>query len=190
MEANPKNREEIYEVPDQYFNFFRQKMEGLIQADYVKSEVQSLAPGLSKIEKKELYEAPVFYFESFRKKMLQRPEIRNKKIFSVAAQLNLWIEKFAAYGDKTFMKPLFAGGISIALVGIIYFTEISTCNDLDCRLATISNNEIDLWLELENEEMLYNSPEQELIDLMPNEKELEKVFFKEWQHLSGHESLI
>ena len=190
MEANPKKPEEVYEVPDQYFSFFRQKMEGLIRADYVKSEVQSLAPGLSKIEKKEIYEAPAFYFESFRKNMIQRQEIRNKKSFSVAEQLTLWIEKFAAYGEKPFLKPLFAGGISIALVGIMYFTEISTCNDLDCRLATISNSEIDQWLELENEGLLYNRPEQELIDLMPNENELEKGFFKEWQDVSGHESLI
>lgn len=190
MEASPDNIKESNGIPDQYFYSFRHKMEEMIKADVVRSELQKLAPGLSRIEKKEIYEAPAFYFESFRKNMLERPEVQNAKRVTVFEQFNFWIEKIADCLDKNSLNPLLAGGLSFSFVFMIYFTETSSCVDLDCRLATVSNHEIDLWLELENDVMVINGPEQELIHIIPAEEEFEKVLLKELSNVSDHELFI
>lgn len=145
------------EVPVGYFNFFSRNLMKKIRANEVAAELKEIAPILSETEKVNLLEVPANYFNAFPQQMMKRIAVEQKANAVVAKPnltnaLNNVLENIAAVIFKPKYSFAFAGMASILIVTVMMFPKVEQqCYDLDCKMAALSNEELNTYLDNENE---------------------------------------
>jgi len=141
------------EVPVGYFNLFADDLIKKIRTKEVAVELKRIAPILSEREKINLFEVPANYFNSFPQQMTKRIATEQKlkeisptpKLFET---LDNVLENIAAVVFKPKYSFAFAGMASILIVAVMLFAKVEQqCNDLDCKMASISNEELNSYLD-------------------------------------------
>lgn len=152
-------RKNFYRVPEGYFEQAKLNLLDLIDTQIVKEEMTAVAPHLSSLEKKNTFEVPASYFTSFPQKMMSRIEA-DQKLIEVSATPGWLIQMNAIVEDvfSVFFKPkyavAFAGFASTALIAAMFFTHIEQqCSDLDCKMAKLSDQELNTYLDSHTDEI-------------------------------------
>lgn len=139
------------EVPTGYFHSFSTDLMKKIRANEVATELKTIAPTLSEAEKVNRLEIPANYFNAFPQQMLKRVAVEQKEISAVPKwmdALNNVLENISAVVFKPKYSFAFAGMASIVIVVGMFFTTVEKqCNDLDCKMAKLSDEELNMYLD-------------------------------------------
>lgn len=152
-------RKNFYQVPEGYFEQAKLNLLDLIDTHVVKEELTAVAPHLSPLEKKSTFEVPANYFASFPQKMMTRiaeeqttPDLSATPGWLI--QLNTLVEDVFSVFFKPKYALAFAGFASTALVAVMFFTQIEQqCSDLDCKMAKLSDQELNTYLDAHTDEI-------------------------------------
>jgi hypothetical protein len=139
------------ELPAAYFTDFKSKLLDKVRAEEVAKELAVIAPRLSVLEKVNTLEAPVNYFNSFPQRVLL--DIQARQQAPVRSAKN-WIDGLNEMLDSVInviFKPkysmAFAGFATMGIMAVFMFVKVQQCNDLDCRFAQLSTDEINNYLD-------------------------------------------
>lgn len=137
-------------VPINYFELSAQNILKRIQTQ----ELLEIAPTLAKQVKPKYIKIPENYFNSFPTQVLTliRADLRSQKTAPSAwlENLNKSIEDVVAVLFRPSYSLTIAGFTSVALLATMLFTNLEQrCGDLDCKMAQLSNEEIDSFLASE-----------------------------------------
>ncbi len=133
-----------------YFNSFSAKLVKDIRSKEVLNELLEVAPELASIEKVNVYQVPVNYFNALPQQILK--QVKNVQVEQVAApgwvdSVNEFLDRIAAVVFKPKYAMAFSGGATMVFIGALMMIKIQQCNDLDCRFAQLTNDEISNYLE-------------------------------------------
>lgn len=145
-------RRSTVEVPTGYFNSFSTDLMKKIRAEEVAAELREIAPALSEAEKINLLEVPANYFNAFPQQMMKRiaSEQKAKEVSSPQwfEALNNVLENITAVIFKPKYSFAFAGMTTMIIVGVMFFMKVEEqCADLDCKMAALSNEELNTYLD-------------------------------------------
>jgi len=141
------------EVPIGYFNSFSGDLMKKIRANEVAAELKEIAPTLSEAEKVNRVEVPANYFNAFPQQMMKRiaAEEKTKQVAITPKwfeSLNNALENIAAVIFKPKYSFAFAGMTTMLIVGVMFFMKVEEqCADLDCKMAALSNEELNTYLD-------------------------------------------
>ena len=143
----------VNEIPANYFKSFSADLMQKIRANEVATELQTIAPTLSELEKVNLLEVPVNYFNAFPQQMLKK--IATKQKVNAVAEKPAWIEALSSVLENissVVFKPkysfAFAGSAAMVIVAVMMFMKVEQqCNDLDCKMASLTNEELNTYLD-------------------------------------------
>ncbi|HWB63742.1 MAG TPA: hypothetical protein VG603_09550 [Chitinophagales bacterium] len=137
------------EIPAAYFSGFSGKLIQKIRETEAANELAEIAPTLAGLEKVNLYQAPANYFNAFPVKVLNKVE-QSQPVKAVAPQ---WIQTLNEALDRVIsavFKPkysvAFAGITTSAIIAVMMIMKVQQCNDLDCRFAQLSTDDINNYL--------------------------------------------
>jgi hypothetical protein len=138
------------QIPEGYFSNFSTGLINKIRAQEALNELAEIAPQLSTLEKINAIEVPADYFSTFANKVLNAATRRSAPV-PVTPQ---WIQSLNNTLDKvigSFFKPkysfAFAGFTTTVIIAVMMFMKVNQCNDLDCKFAQLSNEEINTYLD-------------------------------------------
>lgn len=138
------------EVPANYFSSFSGGLIEKIRIAEVKNELAQIAPCLSELEKVNALQVPANYFSSFPAKMQQLVSQKQE----AESRQPAWIESLNASLDKLIavvFKPkyslAFSGFATMLILGVMLLTKVQQCEDLDCKFAKLSTDEINSYLD-------------------------------------------
>jgi hypothetical protein len=139
------------EIPAAYFTGFKSRLLDKVRADEVAKELAVVAPRLSVLEKVNVFEAPVNYFNSFPERVLGDIQAQKQ---AVVTDTRSWVDGLNEMLDgliSVVFKPkysmAFAGFATVAIMAVFTFVKVQQCDDLDCRFAQLSNEEINSYLD-------------------------------------------
>lgn len=139
------------EVPAHFFSSFPETMMKKVR----EQELFEIAPTLSQREKVNALDVPADYFNAFPQQMLKKVSSTSK----VTSSKPNWMEALNTVLEKVadiFFKPkyvyAFAGTVSILIVGVMMFIKVEQCNDLECKMASLTDAEINAYLESSGDE--------------------------------------
>ncbi len=141
------------EVPTGYFNFFSGDLIKKIRTNEVAAELKEIAPTLSQAEKISPLEVPANYFNAFPQQMKKRIAVEQKATAVLSKPkwteaLNNLLENISAVVFKPKYSFAFAGMASILIVAVMMLMRVEQqCNDLDCKMASISDEELNTYLD-------------------------------------------
>lgn len=145
------NKGLVKEVPATYFSSFSGELIKKIRANEVAAELSAVAPQLSKLEKVNALQVPANYFSAFPQKMAKQVRVKQKAGSSVVsgwvASLNNMLDGVVEVIFKPKYSVAFAGFTTMLIIGVMMFMKIEQCNDLECRFAMLSNDEINNYLD-------------------------------------------
>jgi hypothetical protein len=122
-----------------------------IRANEVASELKEIAPTLSAFEKINQLEVPANYFSVFPQQMMKRIALEQKGISTMPKwmdALNNVLENISAVVFKPKYSFAFAGMASIVIVVGMFFTTVEKqCTDLDCKMAKLSDEELNTYFD-------------------------------------------
>ena len=140
-------------VPVGYFDSFSSGLIKKIRANEIVAELNVVAPTLSTLGKENRLEVPANYFSAFPQQMMKRIAVEQKAKEATAMPkwmeaLNNILENISAVVFKPKYSFAFAGMASIVIVAGMFFAKVEQqCNDLDCKMAKLSNEEINSYLD-------------------------------------------
>ena len=139
------------EVPAAYFAGFSGRLLQQVRANEVAKELAAVAPRLSALSKANTLEAPADYFSSFADRVLGDVTAQT---LSPTADSSKWLEGLNIFLDgiiNTVFKPrytfAFAGMATTVILGVLMFVRVQQCNDLDCKFAQLSTEDINTYLD-------------------------------------------
>lgn len=139
------------ETPAGYFSNFSHQLVKKIRAKEVALELAEIAPIFSKLEKVNALQVPADYFSAFPGRMLKQVRVQQKAGPSIISQ---WIESannllddIAAAIFKPKYSVAFAGFATMIIIGVMMLIKVQQCNDLECKLAQLSTDEINNYLD-------------------------------------------
>lgn len=137
-------------VPAAYFNTLPNELINKIRAAEVKGELAEIAPALSQLEKAGVFAAPAGYFSSLPEQLLKKVQPKSASRSAVApgfiSSLDTLLNRLGAALFKPKYTVAFAGvATSLIIAGMLFF-HVQQGNDLDCRFAQLSNDEINNYL--------------------------------------------
>ena len=139
------------EAPAAYFADFSSRLLNKVRADEVAKELATIAPRLSVLEKVNTLQAPANYFSAFPDRVLRDIQAQQKE---VVVDGRSWIDSLNGFLDGVIgvvFKPkyslAFAGMATMLIMGVLMFVKVEQCNDLECRFAQLSTNEINDYLD-------------------------------------------
>jgi hypothetical protein len=139
-----------FQVPENYFTEFKSGILIKIRAGEVQQELQSIAPELAQLQKGSLEQVPANYFESFPQQMQKKIPVQTQNTSFEFKRTSLGLRELADRLAGIFFKPryamAFAGTVSIVAVALMMFLKVEQCNDFDCQLASLSDDEITSYL--------------------------------------------
>ncbi len=139
------------EVPAVYFSDFSSRILQQVRADEVAKELAVIAPKLSALNKANVIEAPAGYFSSFAERVLGDVTAQTQ---AQPAGPDKWIEGLNIFLDgiiNAIFKPkytlAFAGMATTLILGVLMFVKVQQCDDLDCKFAQLSTEDINNYLD-------------------------------------------
>jgi hypothetical protein len=139
------------EAPAAYFADFSSRLLNKVRADEVAKELATIAPRLSVLEKVNTLQAPANYFSAFPNRVLRDIQAQQKE---VVVDGRSWVDSLNGFLDGVIgvvFKPkyslAFAGMATMLIMGVLMFVKAEQCNDLECRFAQLSTNEINDYLD-------------------------------------------
>jgi len=157
------------EIPANYFKSFSADLMQKIRADEVAAELKEIAPTLSALEKENLLEVPANYFSAFPQQMMKRIAAEQKATAVATTPkwmeaLNNALENISAVVFKPKYSFAFAGTAAVVIVGVMFFMKVEQqCTDLDCKMAQLSNEELNAYLDNNTDEI-----SEEVFELNPD----------------------
>ena len=148
-------------VPENYFSTFSVKLIEQIRTNEVAEELKTVAPSLSKIEKESLQQVPAYYFSAFPAQMLKLVSVQ-QKANKVAGMpnwlegLNAVLENITAVVFKPKYSFAYVGTVALVITGIMMFTKVEECTDLECRFAKLSNEDLNTYFEKNPDEVYHD----------------------------------
>jgi hypothetical protein len=136
-------------APAGYFSSFSGSVIQKIRAAEVKAELEAIAPTLAKLEKVNAYQAPANYFQSLPEGILGKIEVEaapENTTGGFISSINNWMDNIFSSILKPRYTVAFAGFATLLIIVGMLFMKIEQCNDLDCKMAQLSNEEIDGYL--------------------------------------------
>lgn len=145
--AKPANAE----VPAAYFSALSGSIIKQVRANEVATELAAIAPQLSALNKVNIFDAPVGYFSSFADRTLNNINAQEQP---QAAESGKWMEGLNVFLDgiiSAVFKPkytfAFAGLTTTVILGVLMFVKVQQCDDLDCKFAQLSTEDINNYLD-------------------------------------------
>ena len=139
------------ELPAAYFIDFKSRLLDKVRADEVAKELAVIAPRLSVLEKVNTLQAPANYFNAFPDRVLA--DIHAHRIAAVT-DTRSWIDSVNELLDvviRAVFKPkyavAFAGVATTVIMAVFMFVKVQQCDDLECKFAQLSNEEINNYLD-------------------------------------------
>ena len=139
------------DIPVAYFNDFSSRLLNQVRADEVARELAAVAPKLSGLQKVNTLEAPANYFSSFADRAMSNVTALTQPQMTGPDK---WMEGLNVFLDgiiNTIFKPgysmAFAGMATTLILGVLMFVKVQQCDDLDCKLAQISTEDINSYLD-------------------------------------------
>lgn len=143
----------VHEVPSGFFEKFSLQMLRKVQQE----ELAETAPALASLQKVNTQQVPTAYFSTFPKQMMQRIAAEQKgAAVSVAPawllKVNAAVEDVIAIFFRPKYTVAFAGIASMLVIGVMFFAEVEKqCSDLDCKMAQLTNEELDAYLAVNDD---------------------------------------
>ncbi len=139
-------------VPVGYFMSLPTDLLQQIRKEEVLVELKQVAPVLSQVEKENAFEVSANYFSAFPKQMMKTIAAQEKskaKETSPAwfSGLNNALENLAQLIFKPKYSLAFAGTAATVIIGVMMFAKTEQCNDLDCKMASLTDEEINTYLD-------------------------------------------
>jgi len=139
-------------VPVGYFTSLPNDLLEQIRKEEVMVELKQFAPALSQMEKENAFEVSANYFKGFPQQMMRTIAVQEKsKVKAVApawfSGLNNAIENLAQLIFKPKYSLAFAGTVATVIIGVMLFAKVEQANDLDSKLASLTDEEINTYLD-------------------------------------------
>ena len=141
----------LSEPANAYFSEFSAKILHKVRADEAAQELAGIAPKLSTLPKANIYEAPVNYFNAFPARVLRDVTAQTETVLSASKS---WVDSINELLDavvNTVFKPrysmAFAGVATVAIMAVFMFIKVEQCDDLECKFAQLSTDEINTYLD-------------------------------------------
>jgi len=138
------------EIPAVYFSDFSSRLLSKVRSEEVAKELATIAPRLSGLAKVNTLEAPVNYFNAFPARVLaditaQQQPLTNTR--SWLDGLNEVLDNIINVVFKPGYSVAFAGVTTTVILGVLMFVKVQQCDDLDCKFAQLSTDEINNYLD-------------------------------------------
>lgn len=139
-------------VPVGYFTSLPNDLLQQIRKEEVAVELKQIAPVLSQVEKENAFEVSANYFKGFPQQMMKTIVAKEKskaKETSPAwlSGLNHTLENLAQLVFKPKYSFAFAGTAATVIIAVMMFAKVEQCNDLDCKMASLTDEEINTYLD-------------------------------------------
>ena len=139
------------EAPAVYFSEFKTRMVSKVRADEVAKELATVAPRLSVIEKVSTLQAPANYFSAFPERVLRDIQAGQQTVVlggkSWIDSLNEFLDGVISVVFKPKYATAFAGMATMVVMGMLMFVKVQQCDDLECKFAQLSNEDINNYLD-------------------------------------------
>ena len=139
------------EAPAVYFSDFKSRMLTKVRADEVAKELATVAPRLSVIEKINTLQAPVNYFNAFPERVLRDIQAGQQTVVSEGRSwmdsLNEFLDGVIGVVFKPKYSMAFAGMATMVVMGMLMFVKVQQCDDLECKFAQLSTEDINNYLD-------------------------------------------
>jgi len=139
------------EVPAAYFSAFSARLLNKVRGDEVAKELAAVAPRLSAIEKVNMLVAPAHYFSAFPARVLRDIQAQQQAPVADAKNRLQGMNELLDNLINLIFKPkytfAFAGLATTVIMGVLMFVKIQQCDDLECRFAQLSSEEINSYLD-------------------------------------------
>ena len=139
------------EMPATYFSDFKSNLLNKVRADEVAKELAAIAPRLSVLEKVNILEVPANYFNAFPERVLGDIHAQRQ---AALVDTRSWMDSLNEMLDgviNVIFKPkyslAFAGFSTIAIMAVLMFVKVQQCDDLECKFAQLSTDEINNYLD-------------------------------------------
>jgi hypothetical protein len=154
-------KKNLVAVPENYFSAFQSNLMQEIRRQEVTNELETIAPLLSKIEKESLPQVPAYYFSAFPAQMLKLVSVQQKtnKVAGVPnwlEGLNAVLENITAVVFKPKYSFAYVGTVALVITGVMMFTKVEECTDLECRFAKLSNEDLNTYFEKNPDEVYHD----------------------------------
>lgn len=159
------------DVPAGYFANFSANLLNKVRAEEALNELSQIAPVLSKLEKVNLYEAPANYFSTLPVQLAKAVKAKQKEpaitMPPVLHEINAVLERIGAIVFKPRYAFAFSGMATMVIISAMLFTKIEECNDLDCKFAQLSDEELNSYIT-NNQDEFHRS----IMDISTDDKRL------------------
>ncbi len=145
-------KKNLVEVPANYFTILSVDLLKKVRTNEVVDELKAIAPALSQLEKKNAFEVSNNYFSDFPEQMMKQIRLESKTQTSTETpkwliSLNNVLENIVQVIFKPKYTLAFAGTAATVLIGIMMFAKVEQCNELDCKMASLTDSEINSYLD-------------------------------------------
>ena len=141
----------LAEAPAAYFSGFSTKMLHKVRADEAAQELATIAPKLSTLPKLNIYEAPANYFKAFPARVLADIALQTETVVTGfgnwVGELNELLDRAIRVIFQPRYSMVFAGGLTTVIMAVFMFIKVQQCDDLECKFAQLSNDEINTYLD-------------------------------------------
>jgi len=150
-ELSRLNKPVAAEVPAAYFTGLSGKLIDKIRSIEASQELAEIAPALSKLEKVNAIAVPANYFKSLPQQVINKVHEQKVALEPAAPGLmdsvNSLFDRWIGILFKPKYTVAFAGIATTMIVAVMMFMKVEQCDDLDCRFAQLSTDEINNYLE-------------------------------------------
>jgi hypothetical protein len=143
------NKPATAQAPAMYFSGLSAQLIEKIRSSEVARELAEVAPTLSSLEKINTAQVPADYFKSLPEQLLSKIHNSRQPVVEqgAIASLNNLFDRWINLVFRPKYTVAFAGFATTLLVAVMMFMKVEQCDDLDCRFAQLSNEEINNYLE-------------------------------------------
>lgn len=135
------------EVSAHFFSSFPEAMMKKVR----EQELVEIAPTLSQQEKVNALEVPANYFKGFSDVMLKKISAEQKPRAVIVPKWQKSLNNIFNSVTNVVFQPryafAFAGTVSMLVIGVMFFTKVEQCNDLECKMASLTDAEINAYLD-------------------------------------------
>lgn len=177
-ELSKLEKKQFDEVPANYFSSFPNE----VMKKICEQELAQIAPTLAQHEKQNVLEVPANYFESFSQEILRKISVQKatkpsaKRATGQSRVIDILAGRFWWYKPKYAFA--FAGTVLMVIIGIGMFTKVEQCSDLDCKMASLTDAEINSYLD-DNSDVYSDEIFESAIDESINTGEIYKDALKD-----------
>jgi hypothetical protein len=142
-------------APANYFNSFSDNIVQKIRANEILTELEAIAPALARLQRVNTMQVPAAYFSQFPvsvlKNMVQPQQQAPVFEWKWLAALNEKLEVIVTTVFKPKYSVAFAAITTLVIVGVMMMVKIQQCDDLECKFAQLSNQEINSYLDYKSD---------------------------------------